>query len=161
MTLVELSYAEHFVQAPGMYASAVDVDKVAETTRVLAGWADPDHNTVSFVVSDPYSKQFLANAGVGRRASLVAVTLGDLVAFQYKGNIIKAQSADEFALKQVEAYVARFCELVTHVGIDPVRYPVGFVSGPYTTITLEVDAVFDQTPRVGAGAVISQKEGPQ
>ena len=111
------------------------------------------------MVADPYSQVFLERSAVGQRTSLVAVSLGDLVAYQYKGDIVEVAAADEEALAHVDRYVKKFCELVTHVGIDPDRYPVGFVSGPYSVISMNVDVIFDQTPRVGAGQKIDTKEG--
>ena len=156
-SLLKENYAEHFKKAPGMYAACC-AGSVPETTRVVAAWATVDAGLVHFVVSDPYSVRFLENVRVAQRASLVAVTLGDFEAYQYKGEIVQCAPADAAALAAVDQYVEDFCALVAHVGIDPLRYPVGFVSGPYTTVTLKVDVIFDQTPRVGAGAVIDKTE---
>ena len=155
--LLQPHYQEHFELAPGMYASSAQ-DMIPETTRVLAAWADLDQGIVNYVVSDPYSQAFLKISTVGQRTSLVAVTLGDLVAYQYKGEIVKVESADAEALNHVERYVEKFCELVVHVGIDPARYRVGFVAGPYTKISMRVDVIFDQTPRVGAGQTIASED---
>lgn len=156
-SLLKESYAEHFKKAPGMYAACC-AGSVPETTRVVAAWAEVDAGLIHFVVSDPYSVRFLENAKVPQRISLVAVTLGDFEAYQYKGEIVRCAPADAAALAEVERYVEAFCALVVHVGIDPLRYPVGFVDGPYTTITMKADVIFDQTPRVGAGAVIDKTE---
>ena len=156
-SLLKESYVQHFTKAPGMYAACCK-DLVPDTTRVVAAWAELETGCVSFVVSDPYSIRFLESAKVGERASIVAVTLGDFEAYQYKGEIVQCAAADEKALAAVDQYVEQFCALVAHVGIDAARYPIGFVSGPYTTITLKVDVIFDQTPRVGAGAVLDKTE---
>ena len=156
--LINNTYAEHFTQAPGMYASCVDAQHAPETTRVLASWGDTTQNTVSFVVADLYSKRFLDMISVGSRAALVAVSLTDLVAYQYKGSVTEVRPATQEELKSVDTYVEKFCELVVHAGIDPSRYPTGFVGGPYTTVTVDVDVIFDQTPRVGAGGTLNKKD---
>jgi hypothetical protein len=124
---------------------------------VLAAWGDLEHNTLSFVVSDPYSERFLSIAQADQRVTLVAVTLSDYLAYQYKGSLQSIVSSSAHDLEEVQRYVDDFCRLVTYVGIDAERYRPNFAGGPYTTITFELDSVFDQTPRVGAGSLLRSK----
>ena len=156
-TLVSQEYLEHFTKTPSMYSSCTNNEHHPETTRALAGWGDIQANTISFTVVTDFSKHFIDLAQPGKRISLVSVTLNDYLTYQYKGKVISSQASSAEDLKKVETYVDGFCALVPHVGIDPIRYRVGFAQAPYTTITFELDAVFDQTPRVGAGALLQSK----
>ena len=158
---VQQTYLDHFKLTPSLYASYTDKDLQPETTRVLGAWGSLEKNTLSFVVSTPYSERFLSIAETNQRVALVSVTLSNYLAYQYKGSIRSIRPTDEEELKIVHAYVDEFCRLVTYVGVDPDRYRPGFAKGPYTTIEFELDSVFDQTPRVGAGAAIQPTSTPQ
>lgn len=151
---VKQSYLDHFKLTPSLYASYTDTHLCPETTRVLGAWGDIEKNTLSFVVSTPFSERFLSIAEEDQRVALVSVTLSDYLAYQYKGSIRSIRPTNDEEMKVVNQYIETFCKLVTYVGIDPVRYRPGFATGPYTTIEFELDSVFDQTPRVGAGAPV-------
>ena len=158
---VQQAYLDHFKLTPSLYASYTDKNLQPETTRVLGAWGDLEKNTLSFVVSTPFSERFLTIAEIDQRVALVSVTLSDYLAYQYKGSIRSIRPTDEEELKIVQHYVDEFCRLVTYVGIDADRYRPGFATGPYTTIEFELDSVFDQTPRIGAGAAIKSTSTTQ
>ena len=156
-SIVIQEYLDHFKQTPSLYASCTNEQNQPETTRAFMGWGDIEANTLSFAVSDSGSQRFLTFAEPGNRMALVSVTLSDYLTYQYKGTLrsVRPCTADE--RKEIDAYVDGFCSLVAYVGLDPERYKVGFAGSSYSVITFEVDAVFDQTPRVGAGALLSSK----
>ena len=157
-TLVIQDYIDHFSQTPSMYTSCANETHHPETTRVLAGWGDIEANTLSFAVATEVSERFLSYAQPGKRVSLVSVTLSNYLTYQYKGTILSVKPSSDEELKTINTYVDTFCHLVSYVGHDSNRYRVGFEGKSYSTITFELDSVFDQTPRVGAGALLSSKQ---
>lgn len=142
----------HLQQTPGLYAGSVDDKLRPETTRVLLAVAEPGTDVIRFVVANPFSQRFLACVASQPRVALVATIVHNYAALQFKGRVLETLPATEADLAGVEAYAARFGELVAHVGIDPAQYLPTWVQGPYTTVRLEVESVFDQTPKLGAGA---------
>jgi hypothetical protein len=157
-SLVSQSYLDHFAETPSIYTSCTNEDHHPRITRVLSGWGDIESNTLSFAVSDIYSTEFIAQIKVGTRISLVAATLNNYLTYQYKGTVVSVGSSSAEDLKKINSSIDKFCSLVAYVGIDSDRYRVGFEQAPYSTITFEVDTIFDQTPRLGAGALLSSKE---
>jgi hypothetical protein len=157
-SLVTQEYIDHFTKIPSMYASCANDLHHPETTRVLAGWGDIEKNTLSFAVDKTASERFLNFVSSESRISLVSVTLSDYLTYQYKGKIISIKSSNDEDLEKVNTYVHEFCRLVAYVGIDSDRYRVGFAGTSYAIITFELDSVFDQTPRIGAGALLSSNQ---
>lgn len=157
-TLVTQEYIDHFSQTPSMYTSCANETHQPETTRVLGGWGDIEANTLSFAVATEVSERYLSYAQPGKRVSLVSVTLSDYLTYQYKGTILSVEPCSLKELDVINAYVDQFCHLVSYVGIDSDRYRVGFEGTSYSVITFELDSVFDQTPRVGAGALLSSRK---
>lgn len=147
-------YIEHFSQTPSMYVSCADEQNKPETARVLGGWCDLNSNIISFAVESSQSKRLLSHAQVGTRVALVSVTLSNYLTYQYKGEITSVEPSNTIETEKIQAYVDEFCRLVAFVGIDSDRYRVGFAGSEYSVISFKVDAIFDQTPRVGAGALI-------
>ena len=153
-TLITQDYIDHFSQTPSMYSSCANDQDTPETTRVLGGWSELDSNIIHFAVETTQSERFISFAEVGNRVSLVSVTLSNYLTYQYKGEIISIEPTSPKDLEKVQAYIDGFCNLVAYVGIDSDRYKVGFAGSSYTIISFKVDSVFDQTPRVGAGALV-------
>ena len=157
-SLVTQDYLDHFAQTPSIYTSCTNDEHHPETTRALVGWGELEGNTLSFAVSTSASEQYLSLAQPGNRVSLVSVTLSNYLTYQYKGTILSVHSSTEEDLNKINAAVDDFCKLVAYVGIDSERYRVGYEGTSYSTITFELDSVFDQTPRVGAGALLKSKD---
>lgn len=148
----------HFDGAPSVYASAVDDAARPLVTRVLGAWPTGEADRVRFCVSAPYSADFLAAAAPGRRIAIVVVQVATYLTYQFKGTVVSQAPAGPAAAAETAERIARFAALVAHVGIDPVRYPQTYTDGPLIELEMTVEAVFDQTPRVGAGALVRASE---
>lgn len=153
------AFAAHLDRTPGMYAAAADEKHQPETTRVAFALAEPGTDIVRFLVSAETADRFLAQAKPGRRGCLVAAALNNLETLQYKGEILEVRPSGDDELEGLRRAIDAFCALVGHVGIDGSRYRAHLEVGPFVTVRLQVDGVFDQTPRVGAGALVSGTRG--
>ena len=142
---------------PGSYMTAVQDGHVPQITRVV-GLEVEDSETILAMVQTPISGTFLECLETNPRAALVGVVVTSYLTFQFKGDVIAHWPATEADQATVAEYVAGFCELVAAVGLDPERYGPAFSEGPYTTLRLRVDEVFDQTPRIGAGNRVASRE---
>jgi hypothetical protein len=148
----------HLEGLPGMYATTASPDRVPEVTRVLSARAEPGNDVLRVVVAGDSSTRFLECARAHPRAALVGVVVSTYRTYQFKGRVVGVEDATPEDVAAVDAYTAGFGELVKHVGIDPVRYLPTIAVPPYVVLRLGVDAIFDQTPRVGAGALVSRTE---
>ena len=144
--------------APGMYATSVSAENVPEVTRVLAARVEAGADVLRFVVATAFAERFLEDSRATGRGAMVACELTTYRTYQFKGRYVGTEAATAEDEAAVKANLDAFDALVTHVGIDPSRYRGTFDVAPYTALTLAVDAVFDQTPRVGAGALVSKRE---
>lgn len=158
-TVVTPAFAAHLDRTPGMYAAVADESRHPETTRVLFALAEPGTEIVRFLVSAASAERFLAKATVGRRACLVACALATYETLQYKGDVVEVRPSGEDELEGLRRSIDAFCGLVARVGIDSARYRAHLEVAPFVTIRLKVDSVFDQTPRVGAGSLVSGSRG--
>lgn len=158
-TVLTPAFAAHLDRTPGMYAALAGPDLRPETARVLYAAAEPGSDVVRFLISAAGSDRFLADAKPAGRACLVAAALADYETLQFKGSLLEVRDADADELAGLKRYLDAFCGLVAHVGIDPDRYRAHLDVGPYKTLRIAVDAVFDQTPREGAGSLVSRAGG--
>lgn len=158
-TVLNETSAAHLNRNPGMYAAIASATHHPETTRVLTATAEEGTDVVRFLVSRASSDRFLAAAAAGRRACIVAASLADYETLQYKGELVEVRDANEDEVAALRRSVDAFCALVGHVGIDPTRYRAHLEVAPFATLRLRVDSVFDQTPRVGAGELVSTLGG--
>ncbi len=155
-SVLTAAMAAHFEGFPGLYAASVGEANVPEVTKVVAAHVEPGTDVVRFVVARRFGQRFVEAVARHPRATLVAAKVMDYTTFQFKGRVLESFAAtpDDEAL--AAAHADGFCALVAAIGVDVTRFRPSFTGGPYTTVRLEVDAVFDQTPRVGAGALVSQ-----
>jgi hypothetical protein len=147
-----------FEGAPSVYASAVSPNAVPLTTRVLAAWPSPSTDHITIAVSAPSSGAFLEALRPGARVAAVVVQVATYLTYQFKGSVHAVRTPDAAECAAVDAFIARFAALVAHVGIDPVRYPQTYTAPPVVCVDIAVEAVFDQTPRVGAGGLVRAAE---
>lgn len=158
-TVLNETSAAHLNRNPGMYAAIASATHHPETTRALTATAEEGTDVVRFLVSRASSDRFLAAAAAGRRACIVAASLADYETLQYKGELVEVREANDDEVAALRRSVDAFCALVGHVGIDPTRYRAHLEVAPFATLRLRVDSVFDQTPRVGAGELVSTPGG--
>lgn len=143
---------------PGSYITAVKDGHIPVLTRVVGLRVD-DPESVTVAIQTPISDEFLACVAQNPRVALVGVKVTTYLTFQFKGNVVATWEATEEDCALIQDYVDGFSALVAHVGLDPVRYGPAFSEGPWTCLRMQIDQVFDQTPRVGAGNLIKSREG--
>lgn len=149
----------HLAGAPGLYAASVSPTRVPEVVRVIAARDVPDTDDVCFVVDAGAGGAFLGNLQAGARVGLVAAQIPSHLTFQYKGSAVSVDAASTKDAADAEAYVVAFSALVGQMGFDPARFEGALRGGDLRVVRMRVDTVFDQTPRVGAGALLRRQEG--
>lgn len=148
----------HLAGAPGLYAASVSPTRVPEVVRVIAAHDVPGTDDVCFVVDAAASGAFLANLPSGGRAALVAAQIPSHLTVQYKGSVLSVDAASPESAAEAEAYVVAFSALVGQMGFDPARFEGALRGSDLRVVRMRVDSVFDQTPRVGAGALLRRQE---
>lgn len=141
---------------PGAYIAAVGDNCCPLITRVV-GVEAVDEDRILAYVPQWYSERLLEAAETRPSAALVGVQVTTYRTFQFKGDIVDIRPATEADLAYVASYVDGFGQHLEHVGIDSSRYNPVYASPPIVRVTLRVDSVFDQTPRVGAGNLVKER----
>ncbi len=149
----------HRAVAPGLYAASVSPTRVPEVVRVIAARDVPDTDDVCFVVDASSGGAFPANLASGARVALVAAQIPSHLTFQYKGSATSVDAASTEDAAAAETYVVAFSALVGHMGFDPTRFEGALRGHDLRVVRMHVETVFDQTPRVGAGALVRRQEG--
>jgi len=142
---------------PGSYASAVGDDNAPVIARVC-GLTVEDADHVRVHIPQWYSKAFLAALQDRPAMAVVGVQVTTYRTFQLKGEALEDFPSTDADVAAVESYVAGFGALIEHVGLDSKRYNPIYAAPPYHTVRLRVDQVFDQTPRVGAGNLVKERD---
>ena len=148
----------HLAGAPGLYAASVSPTRLPEVVRVSAAHDVPDTDDVCFVVDAAAGGAFLANLQSGARVALVAAQIPSHLTFQYKGSATSVSVASTEDAAAAETYVVAFSALVGHMGFDPARFEGALRGQDLRVVRMHVESVFDQTPRVGAGALLRRQE---
>jgi hypothetical protein len=155
--LISPEMADVIATAPGCYVAAVGEGLVPQCGRVV-GVEQEDAQTLRLVVGTESSANVLDCLAHSRQASFVGAKLATLLTFQFKGEIIEQGEATESDVALVHEYAKVFGALVAHVGLDSERFCTWMSETRFTFLRLRVNEVFDQTPRVGAGNRVAQRE---
>lgn len=144
---------------PGTYASAVSANNRPVLARVIGlGVEDASKDLVRVHLSEQTGAPLLATLAACPRMALVGVQVTSYRTFQFKGDAVATRPASAEDVSEIEDYVQGFGEFAAHVGIDPTRYSPTYTERPWTTVLLRVDKIYDQTPKPGAGALVSERE---
>jgi len=93
-----------------------------------------------------------------RKSRTLAVNLTHPTTFygrQLKGPLVEIEEPSAAAAQAAREYFARFVVLVAKLGLTPEQCRGMFRTGPTRWVRLRPEQMFNQTPGVGAGAVVS------
>ena len=153
-TILTEELAAHLRDDPSIYIASASAEREPALTRAVLARPLDARDAIDVFVAASASEGLVRTVTPGRRAAIVAARVHDYRTYQYKGAVesVSPATADEVAI--VEDAIARFGTVVAQVGIDAARYCATLSTPPYVRIRIEVDGVFDQTPRIGAGAQV-------
>jgi hypothetical protein len=139
-----------FIHGPvSAFLGTADSLQVPDCTRI-AGLAAIGGSRFRILIA-PQARTALANAVPGARAAIVVTDITTYRSMQWKGRVVAAgeeRTPGDLALLHghVEAFRARSQEVGITPSLVPRLFPVEVVP-----LTIEVDALYDQTPGPGAG----------
>lgn len=137
----------------GMVAAA-DASGRPELSRIWALWVTPDRDRIEVYVQRSVAGRLLENLGHGGRAALNMVEVDTYRSRLFKGHCsVSPEPIDEALLEEcLTAMNTAF--LSVGMPEDAVRTILSHADAPteMVRLVLDVDCVFDQSPKPGAGA---------
>jgi hypothetical protein len=137
----------------GMIATA-DATGRPELSRIWALRVDPDRDRIEVYVQRTVAVRLLQNLAHSERAALNAVEVDTYRSRLFKGRCAVSAAPIDGAL--LEACLSAMGEAFSSVGMPPdaVSTILSHAEAPRDMVglVLEVDCVFDQSPKPGAGA---------
>ena len=135
--------------AQGMGMGTRDDNLVPDFSRVLGAKAiDDDH--LRIFIDAPTSTTTLNNLKLNQVMSVVIVDIFNAESYQFKGKFISLANVTAEEQVFVDDYLERFNEGGIALGLNPnivFNYPHTEMLG----ITMEVQEIFEQTPKKGTG----------
>lgn len=143
----------------GNAGAVATVDELGhpEICRVWGARAVAGQNAVDFFVLRPNAEKTLANLKRSSRASLNMVSPPTYRAIQFKGHtVVNAAGLDaEFCASQLELIDNSFVRVGLPPGSAKRMLRLAGDAPEYVCLRLAVEAIYDQSPKLGAGARIS------
>ena len=126
-----------------------DSDLVPEYNRGLGAYVTGS-NIIKVHIAKITSERALSNLEDNGMIALTMVKVRTYETYQAKGKAISFLDATEEEQKKVEEYMRIFDEELNVFGL-PSRAVYTFPHNPTVVIEIEVQDIFDQTPKIGAG----------
>jgi len=140
---------EYLTLGLGMGMGTRDAELTPDFNRVLGGYAvDTEH--VTLFIDEPSSWKTLENIRDNQMVSLVMVNVANVESYQMKGKCTGIAKLTEEEQRIFKNYMELFDEMATSIGLYPglvYRYP----HSDMIAVTMEVNEIFEQTPRKGTG----------
>jgi hypothetical protein len=147
------SKLKSFIAGPcGMGMGTRDTNLIPDFTRVLGAVAI-DENHVKFFIDEPTSSITLANMQDNQWIALVMVDVLNAECYQLKGKFISSVPCNDQDMTIFENYMKKFDDIASSIGISHglvYTYP----HSSMLSITMEVEEIFEQTPKKGTGQKI-------
>ena len=126
-----------------------DSDLVPEYNRGLGAYVTGS-NIIKVHIAKITSERALSNLEDNGMIALSVVNILTYENYQAKGKAISFLDATEEEQKKVEEYMRNFDEELQVIGVAS-RLVYTFPHNPTVVIEIEVQELFDQTPKIGAG----------
>jgi hypothetical protein len=155
--MLDVALTEFLGRGVSLIVATVDADGAPFATR---GWAVTPlsrHRARLLVAADD-APAFAPAGGTAARGTAIAVTIADVRTYravQLKGRSVDVEPATDEDRATVAAGVDRFATAVAQTDGTPRHLLDRLVPGAFVACTVEVDAVYDQTPGPGAGARVT------
>jgi hypothetical protein len=147
------SKLKSFISLPGgMGLGTRDANLTPDFARVLGAMAVDDFH-IKLFIDELSSTRSLANMRDNQWIAFVIVDIMSAESYQFKGKFISAVKANEQDMIFFDQYMKGFDDLVDNIGLNR-----GLIYDyPHTSmicITMEVQEIFEQTPKKGTGQKI-------
>ena len=146
---------KQFIEGPqGMSMGTRDANLVPEYTRVL-GAQVTDSGTLKFFVAKVSADRALSNVDDNGQVAITFANPPTFECYQIKGKAVNYRDSTTDEQNYVDHYMAIFDSEVQSIGVSAGAINI-WPSKPMISIEIEVQAIFDQTPKIGAGNQINQ-----
>jgi hypothetical protein len=122
------------------------------STRGFGCWVEEDRRTLRVCVVEAQAVRFLDDLQLGCRVAINATDVLDLRGVQAKGELRERRAATLGEQEACRAYRAELVEVFVRIGVPRDGCGGLWHSGPIAVVRVAVDALFDQTPGLGAGS---------
>ena len=149
------SEIKQFIEGPqGISMGTRDSNMVPEYTRVLGAWIT-DSGTLKVQIAKINSDMALSNLDDNGQIAITLANPPSYECYQAKGKSIDYSDSMEEDQEKLKHYLEIFDKEVQSVGV-PAGAIYSWPNSPSVVIEIEVQEIFDQTPKIGAGNSISQ-----
>ena len=120
-----------------------------EYARVLGSrFVDDQHIHLFF--DGPSAGRTLQNLNDNGNVSVILCSMENYESYQFKGKSVSVREANAEELEQIATYLKDINVLLVKVGF-PDQGMYKYPHGSMMTLLMEVDEIFEQTPKVGTG----------
>ncbi len=145
---------EHLKGTRAFYVGTRDKDFTCDIVRVL-GAIVTGHDSIKFFIAVKTAKNTLDNLRANKIVSLSATNIFTSESFQLKGRMIVVKDANQEEDQFIKDYIYLFDEAVAKFGLPEGLVTKSVPYHPALTVEFTVVQVFDQTPKIGTGKLVS------
>jgi len=145
---------DHLKGPKSSYAGTRDKEFRCEIVRVV-GVTPTGHDSIKFFIAEATGAKTLDNVRSNKIVTLSTTNIFTSESYQIKGRLINARPATEEENTFVRDYMASFDEAASKLGFEPGMLSSKLLSHPALAIEFVADQIFDQTPKVGTGKLVS------
>jgi hypothetical protein len=114
----------------------------------------PNKQMLTCFVPAHYAEKLLANVTVNPNLSLMTAIILTYESYQLKGKYVDHRPVAPDELDLCETYIAGYGETVEKIGLVGDTMIKQYINHSYIAIRMAVEAVFEQTPKMGTGGQI-------
>lgn len=137
-----------------IWISCCDRKFQAIIARVSSVRMHGDNKACCFI-PERYSREFSAAASEGKPVAVIAASIENFESYQLKGKFISMRDVtDEEAARQTES-LRVFSKGMKMINLSFEKSLNAYSDGKYLAVTLQIESVYEQTPKMGTGNKIS------
>ena len=152
--LLSSQVKEHLKGPKSSYTGTRDKDYRCEIVRVM-GVISTGHDSIKFFIAEESGARTLDNLRSNKIVTLSTTNIFTSESFQMKGRLINFRPATEEENTFIKDYVTSFDETASKLGFPPGMISNKMPHQPAVAIEFVVDQIFDQTPKIGTGKLVS------
>ena len=143
---------EYIAGPHGMGIGTLDANLKPEFQRALGAIAIDDVHMKVFI-DEPTAGRTFDNLREHPRLAVVMVSLVNVESYQFKGRCVRWEKTSGEDLEIFNSYMKEFDVLAVAFGFPP-RGVYNYPHSAMITLIMEIDSIFEQSPRKGTGQKI-------
>lgn len=149
--MTEAPYFKILSTPAGLWTANCNQNNIPEIVRCMGVAQVTDLRTLTFYVSERFSRQYFKNFEVNRNMTFSATDVPTFESYQYKGlfSNVRPCTPDEETIQQ--KYLDEFTDVIAVYGHSKELYIKCFNFQPSLAVTFQVCEIFEQTPHKSTG----------